>query len=454
MPSISSNQEECIKCPEGCLKCSGNINNIICSECSKDYMLYEGLCIQNCNKGYEEKCKECNKNTGTNNRCSKCNKGYYLPDLSTDLNYNYLCKQCPANCISCYGDYNNPICTECNSKHVLKNGECKEGCYFLNMRNCLTYDDSGEFPICSLCTEGFYFPSNHDKFYDRCFKCSIPGCNKCEGENEYSDKCIECESIYTPIINDGIIQSCIKMCDIGTSDKCKSCSNEIGKWGNCNDGFELNGGMCYIKDFDIEAEYVTLRENELVKLMNCVSEFLEVDGIKYNGYSSNYFYMEKPGVHKVKMKLSPYCSFPSLFYDNPFLKSIKFYDHFDSKRITLMNDCFCNCPNLEFVDLSNLDLSNNQCFMNFFKNDKKLKEVHFPKSEVYPHYIYGMIQNCESLTSIDISSIHNDYVSYNMHNMFQGCSNLMNINIKSFHFNWIWIRHAQRFTREWKNFYR
>ena len=44
-----------------------------------------------------------------------------------------------------------------------------------------------------------------------------------------------------------------------------------------------------------------------------------------------------------------------------------------------------------------------------------------------------MFQNCESLTSIDISSIHNDYVSYNMHNMFQGCSNLMNINITSFH---------------------
>ena len=223
------------------------------------------------------------------------------------------------------------------------------------------------------------------------------------------------------------------MCDIGTSNKCKSCSNEIGRCGTCNDGFELNGGMCYIKDFDIEAEYVTLRENELVELMNCVSEFLEVDGINYSGYPSTYFYMEKPGVHKVKMKLSPYCSFPSLFNNNPFLKSIKFYDHFDSKRITLMNDCFCDCPNLESVDLSNLDLSNNHCFMNFFKNDKKLKEVHFPKSEVYPHYIYGMFQNCESLTSIDISSIHNDYVSYNMHNMFQGCSNLMNINIKSFH---------------------
>ena len=190
--------------------------------------------------------------------------------------------------------------------------------------------------------------------------------------------------------------------------------------------------MCYIKDFDIEAEYVTLRENEIVKLMNCASEFLEIDGINYSGYPFTYFTMEKPGVHKVKMKLSPYCSFPSLFRDNPFLKSIKFYDHFDSRTISLMNDCFCDCPNLEFVDLSNLDLSNNHCFMNFFRNDKKLKEVHFPKSEIYPYYIYGMFENCESLTSIDISCIHNDHASY-MDNIFHGCSNLMDINITSFH---------------------
>lgn len=41
--------------------------------------------------------------------------------------------------------------------------------------------------------------------------------------------------------------------------------------------------------------------------------------------------------------------------------------------IYYMNDCFCGFTSLEYVDLSELDLTNNHCFMNFFKGDKNLK---------------------------------------------------------------------------------
>ena len=41
-----------------------------------------------------------------------------------------------------------------------------------------------------------------------------------------------------------------------------------------------------------------------------------------------------------------------------------------------MKDLMCD-PNLETVDLSNLNLGNNKCFMNYFANDEKLKEIKF-----------------------------------------------------------------------------
>jgi hypothetical protein len=96
-----------------------------------------------------------------------------------------------------------------------------------------------------------------------------------------------------------------------------------------------------------------------------------------------------------------------------------------------MNDFFSNCPNLEYVDLSNLDLSNILFFMNMFKNDRKLKEVRFPKINISPYILYGMFHNCESLTSIDLSFMDNSQVLFN-NDIFNGCRNLKYINIKGF----------------------
>ena len=97
-----------------------------------------------------------------------------------------------------------------------------------------------------------------------------------------------------------------------------------------------------------------------------------------------------------------------------------------------MNDCFCGCTNLEYADLSNLDLRNNRCFMNFFKGDKKLKVVKFPSesfSNIY--WYYRMFYGCESLTSIDMSNVHNTNGEY-FYEMFYGCVNLKEINLGGF----------------------
>ena len=352
-------------------------------------------------------------------------------DYSTDLNFNLMCKRCPYTCTKCYGDYNNPICTKCEQYYVLRQGECRKGCDSL-FDNCLACDDMGEFPICTKCEEGYYFPSDPlNKNYAKCIKCSMPGCIKCEGENEYSDKCLQCESQFNPLMNNNAIQSCYQTCEIGLNNKCKSCSEVEGKCASCNDGYQLKNGICYLEDYDFEAEYESTNDHCIRIVNNCYFNKLEINGKINIRYDRNIYCFDKLGINKIKVKLSTFCSFESLFYNNPYLKSITFYNNFDFKKITYINNCFSNCPKLEYVDLSNLDLSNILFFMNMFKDDKKLKEVRFSKIKTIPYTLYGMFQNCESLTSIDLSFIDNSQALF-INDIFNGCKNLKYININNF----------------------
>ena len=155
-------------------------------------MLYEGKCIKNCEIGPNDKCLSCNKNAGINDRCAECNEGYYLPDYSSDYNLNLKCKRCPSDCKSCSGDYDNPICKECYySTYIVRKGNCIKGCYYLLNNFCNDCDDSGDLPICRQCQEGYYYPIYSVIYYERCIKCSMYGCKKC---NNY-DECLELVNI-------------------------------------------------------------------------------------------------------------------------------------------------------------------------------------------------------------------------------------------------------------------
>ena len=159
---------------------------------------------------------------------------------------------------------------------------------------------------------------------------------------------------------------------------------------------------------------------------------MNFDGVDYKPYPFNFILAENSGVHKAFIKLTQNCNYPYLFANNPYLKTIAFFDNFNSLNIDFMNEGFYNSPNLESVDMSNLNLGNNRCFMNYFANDEKLKEVKFPRSDVKnAYYLNGIFENCKSITSIDMSTIYNDNAQY-ASNMFSGCSNLQSIKINKF----------------------
>jgi len=396
-------------------------------------MLSDGRCVKNCELGDNDKCKKCLEKPGMNYRCEICNDGYYLPELNSDINYhNSKCQKCPDNCKICSGKYNEPICIECNNGYISKDEKCVEGCSIIkkkyNCKDCKDLDeDNKPNPKCTECDEGYFFPDGMNK----CYKCDDLGCNKCKG-NIDNNTCIECNLDSSPVIINNEIISCYNTCEIGDNEKCKSCSDEINKCYTCNERYELKDGICELKYYTFSAIYITTYKNEQVKLMNSYNSIvkMEVDGKIYN-YPNIYFTFENPGDHIVKIRLGGY-SFADLFYNIKKLKSITFWDNFDSTKINYMNDFFAFCDDLEYADLSRLNLKNNRCFMNFFKNDKKLKEAKFPKIEFHNIYwFYGMFEGCESITSIDLSSAYNDNGQF-FFNMFKGCKSLKKINIKNF----------------------
>ena len=140
-----------------------------------------------------------------------------------------------------------------------------------------------------------------------------------------------------------------------------------------------------------------------------------------------------PGNHEIYIKFSSASIyFAHLFTDITHLTYIEFLPKAKELYIGYMNDCFYGCTNLEYADLSNLNLKSNRCFMNFFMNDKKLKEVKFPiESFSNIYWYYRMFYGCESLTSVDMSNIHNTNGQY-FYEMFYGCKNLMSINLGGF----------------------
>ena len=250
----------------------------------------------------------------------------------------------------------------------------------------------------------YYNPIN----FQACFPCNITGCIQYK-PNSNACICIQCDSSETERIKNGNIDneyiSCYGRCEIGVLDKCKSCGNNIGECGQCNEGYILNSNRkCIFNShtFHVFAKYKTTFQNENVKLLfrNSIS-YIVIDGTAIN----NPYYFQTfplPGEHLVYIQFKNGINFADLFFGTTYLTYIEFLPNSNYLSIGAMNDFFSWCTNLEYADLSNLNLKNNGCFMNFFSNNKKLKEVKFP-NEYFggnAYYYFGMFYGCESLTSL------------------------------------------------------
>ena len=395
----------CYYCPNNCKSCEGSSYNPICTSCYDGYKLSGGKCLRDCIIGDNYLCKSCNPEPGKIDKCFDCNDGYYIP--KNDNYYQKQCYQCPNNCLKCIGinDGYKADCTVCDNGYYLS----------LNEENEYSY---------------YYNPT----YYHICKQCNIPGCLNYKS-NSNNCICTQCDTPAEGRIKNGDevneYISCYADCEIGELDKCKSCGIKKGECGECNEGYTLvSNGKC-IGDYHMFAKYRTTKENEYVQLMSSTGIIkMTINGTIIN--NPRYYYtFPLPGEHLIYVKFSS-VSFMDLFFGITHLIYIEFLPKAKDLYINYMNDCFCGCTNLEYADLSNLNLKNNRCFMNFFKNDKKLKEVKFPTesfSNIY--WYYRMFYGCVSLTSIDMSNIHNTNGQY-FYEMFYGCTSLKSINLGGF----------------------
>ena len=126
-----------------------------------------------------------------------------------------------------------------------------------------------------------------------------------------------------------------------------------------------------------------------------------------------------------------------IFINNEYAKYEKYFIPKEIKEYTIIvnfkfkiTDCsymFCDCKNLNYIDLSDLDTKDVQNMSNMFKDCSNLSQINlttFITNNV--NNMEYMFCNCKSLNELNLSSFNTCNV-INMNGMFYNCSNLLNI---------------------------
>lgn len=256
------NSQNCLKCHEKCLTCSGPLITecISCETPSFTVLLKDSqnLCLENCGTGYyqdyknclkcSEDCLECNGPLNTDclscknpsffllikdlqNLClENCGSGYYL-------NINN-CIKCSENCNKC----DNIGCLECNPPAILYDGYCDIFCKKDANSNQLYFNNATA--TCEKNCPINTFPNTETK---TCWPCD-PKCIKCFGLS--IKECISCIDKY-------FIQSlsCVDSCSSGyffneSLKKCEKCILKCNICTNSNSCQECENGYLIMKPND------------------------------------------------------------------------------------------------------------------------------------------------------------------------------------------------------------
>ena len=120
------------------------------------------------------------------------------------------------------------------------------------------------------------------------------------------------------------------------------------------------------------------------------------------------------------------------FYGAVSLTSITGLDKLDTAAVTNMNSMFYNCNSLTSLDLSSFNTKNVTNMGYMFQDCKSLTSLDvssFNTENVTK--MYSMFQECNSINSLDVSSFNTAKVT-DMSAMFQNCKNLTSLDLSSF----------------------
>lgn len=272
----------CIECSLPCSECSETSDN--CTSCISSFILENGKCLGKCESGEVEisgNCKKCLELTchicSSTQSCDKCSEGFYLLnnkclDVCPENYYslNGSCAPCLKGCVSCISpdrcktcqpefSFLNGLCVEeCPSGYVSSDSaigficeKCGENCLECrdsNRLNCV-HCEHGTFLLegqcVSMCPNGYF--SDHS--LNKCTKCEIQGCSKCDEQNS----CTMCEDNKL-ILNSSCVEKCPmgyrqdgRTCEKCTSENCLKCCSNSAICTQCEANSYLNDDFTCLK---------------------------------------------------------------------------------------------------------------------------------------------------------------------------------------------------------------
>ena len=284
------------------------------------------------------------------------------------------------------------------------------------------------------CGDGYFIPDDDETLQD-CQKCSLEGCQKCNGTYEKND-CYSCGSLQS-IYNNNKIIKCNNTCETGDEEKCLTCHNNKSECQSCNIGYQLVKGKCK-SEYLIKVTYFTISPNEEIELTDMYK--LDIKKMLIDGENvsptQNYNFPEK-GNHTVYFGFFLWTIMYNyyLFYGNERIISASILNFDEYIPCISFTGMFSGCTNLISVDISKisfkLDKMDYQLNLNnMFKDCINLKYVKL--YNINATNAENMFYNCKSLVSIDLSNINATYIN-TAKSMFYNCISLKSINLKSFH---------------------
>ena len=138
------------------------------------------------------------------------------------------------------------------------------------------------------------------------------------------------------------------------------------------------------------------------------------------------------GESRVELGLTTPPTIISGLANNAALRGLGLY--LDSSKLTAIRLMFSNNANLEWIDISNLDLSKVTNCYGAFMGDSKLTDLRGQMNLVSITDMDSMFRSCSSLTTIDMSG-WNTAACISMAGMFYNCSSLTNLDVSGWDFS-------------------
>ena len=308
------NLHECEDCPIECELCSSPDK---CSKCIAGHFLIGEACESSCPNTYYENdvdrtcdsCQDphCNKCTnGVSETCTTCKPTHPIlfNDLCTDkctgatYESNGSCLACGEGCEKCNS---NGYCLDCDTNHLLQDGECVDEC------------DSG-------------FYQTNEGGEDFCKPCSMSNCEKCnanechiceEGQYLKDGNCVSnCGPGFWTNQQTAECEECPETCALCTSaTQCTKCTNGnfLQEDNSCDDKCpigQVGNPITRVCD-DCETNCARCTAGENSKCYQCKTPFIFQDDECVTKCASNYFHDEFNNICLPCSDNCSHCSFTS-----------------------------------------------------------------------------------------------------------------------------------------------